>query len=271
VRGLDVMCCPHGRSNRGKATARSEEETCFGVCRSLSAHSAARSTSGLSETGRRRYLRASRDATRRPIPPAGGGGTCVGFEVRRAGATQEIFASLKDGFRSFAIMQFGFVNLPFSDIAILLQCLFTIFLLILGFSPPDLTKMPLCLWCLIHTHTQLLGRPGTHDSRTDRRTRRRTPGPRVPAVEEPAAGAVPPGAQGEGVRAPGIRCRPYQVSSPVLLHPQTPARARVPAPSRAPVPTLPLPPHLPHLPAPPCAPVPKPPHPCPNTAASPVH
>jgi hypothetical protein len=42
-------------------------------------------------------------------------------------------ASLKHGFRSFAIMQFGFANLPFSDIAILLQCLFTIFLLILGF------------------------------------------------------------------------------------------------------------------------------------------
>jgi hypothetical protein len=29
--------------------------------------------------------------------------------------------SLKDGFRSFAIMQFGFANLPFSNIAILLQ------------------------------------------------------------------------------------------------------------------------------------------------------
>jgi hypothetical protein len=52
-------------------------------------------------------------------------------------------ASLKYGSRSFAIIQFGFANLPFSDIAILLQCLFTIFLLILGFSPPDLTKMPL--------------------------------------------------------------------------------------------------------------------------------
>jgi hypothetical protein len=40
-------------------------------------------------------------------------------------------------------MQFGFANLPFSNIVILLQCLFTIFLLILCFCPPELTKMPL--------------------------------------------------------------------------------------------------------------------------------
>jgi hypothetical protein len=76
------------------------------------------------------------------IPGGRGGGWPEGGGGRGRGDICDC-ASLKHGFRSFAIMQFGFANLPCSDIAILLQCLFTIVLLILGFSPPDLTKMPL--------------------------------------------------------------------------------------------------------------------------------
>jgi hypothetical protein len=118
------------------------------------------------------------------------------------------------------------------------------------------------------------------DSRTAaRRTRSclRTPGARVPTVEEPATGAVPAStvptsvvpvdAQGEGVRTPSIRRRPYQVS---VARPASPANVvACPCPNVVAAPIHQPRPILPHPPTPSCTPVPKllrapvrtPPHP----------